>query len=262
MTYRILPEILHLLEQRKLDVVKLLLRHEANTHTKNEAGDTALTLAAAATEAILEECSCYDEEGSQIENATLIPAVVEQNFLIIELLLKAGALVERLNSPCETALSLLADTGNLDGVKLLLNHGAEPHTNNEAGDTAFTLAAAAEAILVRSWSRNEEGRIDDATQLAAFAERNLLILELLLNHGASIAVKNKAGDTALTLVAAKGKLDAVKLLLNYGAHAHTKNDAGGTALSLSAEHGHSEIHQLLLDHLSKANQAPASTEDE
>ena len=40
------------------------------------------------------------------------------------------------------------------------------------------------------------------------------------------------------------------------------NEAGDTALSLSAEHGHSEVHQLLLDHLSEANHASASTEDE
>ena len=134
---------------------------------------------------------------------------------------------------------------------------------NKAGDTALTRAAAAEPILVRApCVSKEQSRIDDATQLAAFAERNLLMIKLLLNHGASVAVKNKAGDTALTLAAAKGKLDAVKLLPNYGAHAHTKNDAGGTALSLSAEHGHSEIHQLLLDHLSETNQAPASSEDE
>ena len=247
--------------QRKLDGVKLLLGHGANAHTKNEAGDTALTLAAAA-EPTLEECSCYDKGRNRIDDATLIPAVVEQNFIILELLLKHGASVAVQNRAGDTALTLAAAKGKLDVVKLLLNHAADPHMNNDAGDTAFTLAAAAEATLVRSRFGNEEGRIDNETQLAAFAERNLVTLELLLKHGVSVAVKNEAGDTALTLAAAKGKLDVVKLLLNHEADPHTKNEAGDTALSLSAEYGHSEVHQLLLDHLSEANQAPTSTEDE
>lgn len=233
----------------KLDQVEPLLDHGANPDTKNEAGDTALTLAADAVTRF-EEWRSYDVEVESTHDATLMAVIREKNLSTIELLLKRGASVAVKNKAGDTALALAAATAKLDVVKLLLNHGADPHTKNGAGDTALTLAAAAKTTFMRpSYFSKEENRIVDATLIAATVEENLLILELLLNHGASVAVKNEAGDTALILAAAKGKLDVVKLLLDHGADPHTKNEAGDTALSLSAEKGHSEVHQLLVEHL-------------
>ena len=82
--------------------------------------------------------------------------------------------------------------------------------------------------------------IDRAILIDAALEENDSIIEVLLNHGASVDLKNKDGDTALILAAAHGRLDAVKLLLDHGANAHAMNKVGKTALSLVTQNGNSE----------------------
>ena len=82
--------------------------------------------------------------------------------------------------------------------------------------------------------------IDRAILIDAALEENDSIIEVFLNHGASVDLKNKDGDTALILAAAHGRLDAVKLLLDHGANAHAMNKVGKTALSLVTQNGNSE----------------------
>ena len=245
----------------KMDAVKLLLEHGANIHTCNGTGDTALTLAAA-REAILEGYCTFEE--IHTETASIMAAAMKRSLKTIEILLDCGASVDLKNKAGDTALTLAAATeGNLDAVKLLLEHGANIDTRNGAGDTALTLAAAADATLVE-WTDYDWRReiIHNAILTARSIKGNSVIIELLLNHGAIINLKNKAGETALTLAATKGKLDAVKLLLNRGADALGKNEAGDTALSLASQNGHSELHQLLLEHLSEPNQGPVGSDAE
>ena len=249
--------------------MRLLLKRGADIHSRDNSGETALFKAAAkgfcCIIQVLKEHGADIHARSTFGRSVLFTAIgcYSQSDETVPLLLELGVDVHLQDSAGDTALTLAAAWDKLDVVKLLLGHGANPHTKNEAGDTALTLAAAVKSILVGRPRYDEGGSwIDDATLMAAVVEQNLITLEILLKHGASVDVGNKAGDTALTLAAAKGKLDAVKLLLNYGANPHTKNEIGGTALSLSAENGHSEVHQLLLDHLSQANHASASIEDE
>ena len=211
------------------ETVSLLLDLGVDIHLQDSDGDTALTLAAA----VYIRQSYWDEREDKMDH-TIVAAVRERNFITMELLLEHGASVAVKNKAGDTALTLAAAEGKVDAVELLLNYGADLHTKNEAGDTALTLAAAAEAILTPPWPPGEEDGIEDEILLAAFAERNFLTLELLLNHGASFNAKNKAGDTALTLVTAKGKLDAINLLLSYGANPQTRNEAGDSALTLAA----------------------------
>ena len=251
------------------DTVRLLLDLGADIHSRNNSGETALCRAAAHRFCriiqVLMEYGADIHARGKLGRSVLFTAI-ERYFQpdeTVSLLLKLGVDVHLQDSAGDTALTLAAAKDKLDVVKLLLGYGANPHTKNEVGDTALTLAAAAEATLERRPCYDEGGsRIDDDTLIAAVVEQNLITLELLFKHGASVDVGNKAGDTALTLATTKGKLGAVKLLLNHGANPHTKNETEGTALSLAAQYGHSEVRQLLLEHLSEADQAPAPTEDE
>lgn len=251
------------------DTMRLLLRRSADIHARDNSGETALFKAVdlgnrRIIQVLMEngaDINARDKHGR-----TVLFTAVERYYRsdeTVSLLLKLGVDVHLQDFDGNTALTLAAARNKLGLVKLLLGHGASPHTKNEAGDTALTLGAAAKARLEgRPLHDKGASRIDHATIIANFAERNLLTLEVLLNYGASVEVKNKAGDTALILAAAKGKLNVVKLLLGHGTNNHTKNEAEDTALALSAENGHSEVHQLLLEHLSEADHTPAPTEDE
>jgi hypothetical protein len=125
-----------------------------------------------------------------------------------------------------TPLSLAAEQGNLDLVKLLLNAGAGINTK----DIRYGLSPLQWAAL--------EGRKS--------------MVELLLENGAEVNVSDSSGTTsyctALSVAAARGHIQIVKLLLEKGADIDLfglKN--GWTALNLSAGYGHKAVVELLID---------------
>jgi ankyrin repeat protein len=64
------------------------------------------------------------------------------------------------------------------------------------------------------------------------------ILQLLLNHGASVNAVNKEGDTPLHDAAREGHVDILQLLLNHGASVNAVNNHGDTPLHHAASLGH------------------------
>ena len=72
-------------------------------------------------------------------------------------------------------------------------------------------------------------------------------VELLLEIGANVNMKNEFYDTPLHLAAKKGHLKTVRLLLEHGADINAKNNIGTTPLRLVSIHGHLEIVKLMLD---------------
>ena len=82
-------------------------------------------------------------------------------------------------------------------VQLLLEHGADPNAQAER-HTLYSL----ETPLYRALEK-ENGKID--------------IVRLFLEHGASVDVKNGAGETPLDVAAREGHYEIVKLLSEYRA---------------------------------------------
>ena len=258
--------------EEKERTVQLLLGLGADVRSRNNAGETALTRAAAHGHCriirVLMDYGADIRACNALGRSVLLSSIDSdegQPDVVVPLLLELGADLSCQDSAGDTALSRAAANQLSGTVRLILDHNPNIDTTNGAGDTALTLAAAAEAICKRPMLHNEGDHFityGKAISVATAMKRNFTIMELLLDHGVSVDLKNEAGDTALTLAAAKGKLDAVKLLLNRGADAHAINKAGDTALSLTTQNGHSEVHQLLLEHLSEPNQPPVPSEVE
>ena len=74
------------------------------------------------------------------------------------------------------------------------------------------------------------------------------ILQLLLNHGASVNAVDSFGYTPLHAAARQGHVDILQLLLNHGASVNAVDNFGGTPLHYAAREGHVDILQLLLSH--------------
>ena len=252
------------------DTARMLLDLGADIHSRNNSGETALFRAA--TQGHCRVIQVLMEYGADIHarnelGRPVLFSTIESKYgrpdEVVPLLLDLGADCRSQDSAGDTALARAAANGLPGTVRLILDHEADIDTGNRAGDTALTLAAAAEVKLEKLERFDAKyNRIDPALAMAAAVERFLITMELLLNYGAKIDTRNGAGDSALTLAAANGKLGAVKLLLDHGANAHVKNEAGDTALSLTHQNGHSEVHQLLLERLSEPNQPPGDTEAE
>jgi uncharacterized protein len=96
-------------------------------------------------------------------------------------------------------------TDNTQGVSDLLLRGFDPNTHEPSGQSALTLAV---------------------------REDSMQVIDILLKHPQlDVNAPNRAGETALMLVALKGNLDLVKRLVERGA---AVNQAGWNALHYAA----------------------------
>ena len=224
------------------DIVKELLGRGADIRSRNVLGETALFRAAkqgyCRITRVLTEAGA-DVNARDKSGASVLLSTISSNHRrlskVVTLLLELGADVHSQDSAGDTALAAAAARGLSETVKLILDHNPHVDTSNRAGETALTLTAAAEATLEGSRPYDKKGnRIDDRIRMAAATEEYSRTMELLLDYGASVDLKNEAGNTALTLAAAKGKPDAVKLLLKHGANINISNGAENTALILAA----------------------------
>ena len=134
----------------------------------------------------------------------------------LQVLLRRGAEVNRLDDEGRTALHYAADFGRAGAIQVLAEAGANLESRCEAGDTALHLAADYE-ISVRLRSRCEGG--DTALHLAARS-----------GYESCVRLRCEGGDTALHLAARNGYESCVRLLLSHGANVQAGNDRGETPL--------------------------------
>ncbi|HEX3185699.1 MAG TPA: ankyrin repeat domain-containing protein, partial [Pyrinomonadaceae bacterium] len=118
------------------------------------------------------------------------------------------------------------------------------HAPAEGG--AADLAAELLAKLVSPTSVDEKGR----TALHIACELGQLeTVQLLINHGASVAVRDHAGNTPLMYAATSGNSVLIELLLELGADIHARNRRGQDALVLASISDHADAARLLRERL-------------
>lgn len=83
--------------------------------------------------------------------------------------------------------------------------------------------------------------------IIAVHENNPEMVQLLLENGANINVRESEGNTPLLMAAQFGFKDIVKKLLQVGADINSKNYFEQTALDLANESGNAEIAKLLVN---------------
>ncbi len=120
-------------------------------------------------------------------------------------------------------LYIVANTTNLDALRLLIEYGADVQTH---------CTPRYEALFI-----------------AAINNPSAAVTELLINNGANLVEKDHEGNTALILAATFNKSsDVINILLEYGLKINARNKFGFDALTLSAyENGNILVLQSLLD---------------
>jgi ankyrin repeat protein len=187
---------------------------------------------------------------------------------IIKALLAAGARVDaRLTAPLlqrnhtagdpglgegATAFMRAAKSGDVELMKLLLEHGADPaqalknHTNALMLAAGMTWRDGGGAFPTRDRGP-EQGAIDALT--------------LLLARGADINAVNDAGATALHGAVARGSEPIIRFLVEHGARLDARDKQGRTPLDLAASRREHASTAKLLRQLSGEQESRAGNGD-
>jgi hypothetical protein len=137
-------------------------------------------------------------------------AVANSDVKKVRRLLRQGADVNGQDEKQDkmTPLFVAVEHGNLEILRLLLDHGASANTTDEDGDSALIIAA--------EYSSAEA-------------------LRALIDAGADVNLANKEGRTALMAAAMDDKLASVELLLSFGAFVNARNSDGSSAWDLTSD---------------------------
>jgi ankyrin repeat protein len=143
-----------------------------------------------------------------------------------------------------------ADMDHLDFIKLLLDKGA--NVNARMKDSTET-----RTVFTNQWL-DENGA---TAFLRASQSGDIVLMKLLLAHGADPKIDTALHVTALQVAAGIGwvegityewspasTLEAVKMLLDLGLDPNVQADTGRTALHGAAHKGRPDVVQLLVDH--------------
>jgi len=225
------------------------------------------------------------EQGHLQETTLLMEAVQNRNLPVAEWLLSEGADITARTNSFDSALQLAAQVGELEMVKLLLRHRADPNLP-PAGKTPLH-----EAVLVGHlevarllldagarpdlYSNIAFGKIDAVRELLAAdpslalrpdgasrmpldyaaADGQVDVARLLLSNGAPVVeALRTAIDPPLHRAIRRGDAPMVKLLLDAGSSPNTAVGHGGgssnwtPALHIAVGEGKAEIVRLLLAH--------------
>ncbi|ORX78967.1 ankyrin, partial [Anaeromyces robustus] len=136
----------------------------------------------------------------------------------MKLFIDYGIDVNRPNSIGIYPIALACESGNIEQVRLLLNHGANPNVQSD-GSTP----------LIQSCINN-----------------NSEVVKLLIEHGADVNFVNSEGLHPLLFLVNESEKNVTKLFLSYGANPNIQDTEGNSALSMACARGNRRIVELLL----------------
>ncbi|CAD7700464.1 unnamed protein product [Ostreobium quekettii] len=123
--------------------------------------------------------------------------------------------------------------------------------NEEVGDTPLHWAAAQGLKEMTKWSLKEidadcQDHKGNTPLCAAVRGGQVAIVNVLVNHGASIDLADKNGTTPLCLAASLGQLAIAEVLLDRHASIEQPDKYGALPLSVAASQGHTTVAEMLL----------------
>lgn len=148
------------------------------------------------------------------------------NFDIIDLLLKLGCDVNARNNNLETPLHLAVQFRNAEASQKLLLEHANPNAFNKQKVAPLHIAAS-------------RGDVD--------------ILNLLLNYGAKLNISDYNGEKPIHYAVKSGKIEMIRHLLSSGASLVECDDRKNTALHYACQKGDENIVAYILRHMTITN---------
>ncbi|KAI2735236.1 hypothetical protein DTO013E5_1821 [Penicillium roqueforti] len=164
-------------------------------------------------------------------------AALKRSHFVIQVLLRQGTDIDSLDVLGRSALFHLADMGNVEGLLMLLDKGANPNGLDKASDGRPLIAAVFGGHIRVTASLLQYGanaNVLDQNGMTplwwAIASDYFDIVELLLSNGAGTESVGFDGLTPLLCAATEEKIAALESLINHGANINVQDPTGKTAL--------------------------------
>jgi ankyrin repeat protein len=156
-----------------------------------------------------------------------VAALAGRHFELAQVLHRNGSSVEPRGSLQRSPLHGAVYNGNLEMVQVLLDYGSNVNDLDEVHSTPLDFA-------LEYRSENIDPRV----------------VRLLLDHGAdpNILGRGQDGNTPLHRASRSGRIEIARLLVEHGASVEVRNDWGRTALEVASGEQRHEIVKLLLEH--------------
>ena len=208
-------------EQGDVEVLKQLLKCNANVTLKSNTGSTAL-----------------------------IYSALNGNIEIFNHLVNASADINAVNDKGTNALIMAATNGHIQVVRLLVGR-TNVNVRNEEGKTPLLAAAFSGYVNVVRILLDKGANVDDefgmGTSLMLAVQRNYVeMVQVLIEHGANVNFSSRTtGNSVLHIAVKKGYIAIVEALLNAGASKFTLNNERENPIDIAREMGNEQIINLL-----------------
>ena len=192
------------------EVVKILIKNDADVNARDKEGRTALMIAC-------------DEGNKEIVNA----------------LLAAGADVNIKDKNGTTLLMTACEKGDLDLVNAFIEAKADVNAQNDKGKTALMVACdegnkeIVDALIRAGADVNIKSNNGTTLLMTACEKGDLDLVNALIEAKADVNAQNDKGKTALMIACEKGNKDIVNALIKAGSDIKIKDNKGATALIYS-----------------------------
>ena len=203
------------------DAISFLLKHGADVDSRD--GDYCTPLHLAASQESLEVAQILLEHGANIESRNdkgqtplHMACDIHESADVAQLLSECGANVNARDNNLDTPLLAAVRKLNVDAVRILLAHGAEPNVKNKDGESSLHLFPA------YSWD-------------PFYQPYFLKLAPLVLQHGADVNAQDNYHTTPLHVAMEQGLIKMTQILLEHGAEPNVANKDGQTPLHFAFE---------------------------
>ena len=171
---------------------------------------------------------------------------------VCQVLIDAGADIETKDEDGRSPLHWSCCSGALDVVKMLVKAGADVRVTCNFGNTCLMFAACyghTETVryLLRLKDVDVNHEAEDLSALfCAVLQNHAGVVEVLIDAGADIEVKDEQGRSPLLVASRFGHLRVVEVLLKAGAGMCVTDNLEETCLTLATTYNHTETVRTLL----------------